>query len=176
MADIKQTGFANTFKSDPNGTTGVSTNTSTALDNLGTIMVQRDATYGMKAYMYVQAVGAIAAGSSCVMTSSPYVVASNGTLGIVAAKTAHQKVIGVAPVALTTAYYGWIQIRGHCTKILASPKTSTQASNWALYSSGGVYSMNRLNTCACNPFTNSGIFTYTAVASGKSTSGFIACW
>jgi hypothetical protein len=151
----------------------LTSNNSTAVDNLGAIRVERDDTYGEKWYMFIKASGAIAAGQSVVFTGSPYVV----TVNTAAAAASRTRIAGIGLAALTTLYYGWIQIRGHNIKILAAPGLSTSACTWTLYSSGGVCSINKsTQKCGCSLKIPAGVYTYTKVAAGKSTSGFINCW
>ena len=173
MATKYGTGLATATKSNPAGTSGTEANTSTAQDALGRIMFAMDETYGEKMFMYVKASGAITKGQSVIFTGAPYVVKADTT----SAKRGRIKIAGVAMHSFTDAYYGWIQIRGYNTVILAAPALSTSACTWTLYVSGGVFSINKcLQKCGCTIPQSAGVFTYSKVAAGKSTSGFINCW
>ena len=177
MATINSTGLGTAFKTNPAGTTAIDFNTSTAQDQLGRIMVAYDATYGEKWFMYVKAKGAITKGQTVIMTSTPYVVKAD-TTGTASLKIFKGQALGVCTGSLNDAYYGWIQVRGYNTGILASPHYCTSACQWTYLASAGVLSIGTLtraqySACVWKQFT--GIFTYAKVASGKSTSGYIQC-
>ena len=177
MATLYATGLGTSFYSSPGGTSGVDINTSTAKDQLGRIMVAYDATYGEKWFMYIKAKGAITKGQTVVATASPYVVKAD-TTGTNTLKIFKGQAVGVASHTFTDAYYGWIQVRGYNTGILASPHYCTSACQWTYLASAGVVSIGTLtraqySACVWKQFT--GIFTYSKVASGKSTSGYIQC-
>ena len=125
MATTYGNALVTATKSNPGGTSGIETNTSTALDQLGTIMVAYDSTYGQKWFMYVKASGAITKGASVIMTGSPYVVKQDTTT----AKRNHTKIAGVAAHAFTTLYYGWIQVKGFANVLIqGTPAIGTAVS------------------------------------------------
>ena len=161
----KGQGFVNQFN------TALTANDATAGEQLGSVRVEQDSSKGEKWYMYVQASGGIIKGQAVIFTGAPYVVKADTT----SAFRGRRPVAGVALGTLTTAYYGWIQIRGHNISILASPAICTSACTWTLYVSGGVFSIAKcVQRSGCTIPVPAGIFTYRGVAVGKSTSGFIS--
>ena len=73
---------------------------------------------------------------------------------------------GVAPVAITSTYYGWLQIRGICT-YLATSSTAT-----AGYFGKAINGANTATDESATRGTNS-ILVCTATATGTSTTGYL---
>jgi hypothetical protein len=157
--------------------TDLTANDSAAKEELGAIRIEYDATYGKKMYMYVRCLSAATAGQSVIGYVASGYSGFGVTVDTTAANVAHKKVWGVAVGTITATYYGWIQVRGHSTKILVAPALCTSANVETYYLSGGVFSINKCTyKCACVPKVEAGIYTYTKTAAGKSTSGYIHCF
>lgn len=73
---------------------------------------------------------------------------------------------GVAPVAITTTYYGWLQIKGNCT-VLATASTATVS-----YFGKAVNGVNTATNESATRGTNS-ILMFTATATGTTTTAYL---
>lgn len=77
----------------------------------------------LERYMYIQAGAALAANSVYLITNSS-TANKEVTTGTPATSSVY-RFYGVAPVAFTTQYYGWIQIEGDCSVISATDTVAT---------------------------------------------------
>jgi hypothetical protein len=128
--------------------TALTANDSSAKEELGTIRVEHDATYGKKIYMYVLASGAIAAGTVCAMMGATgYTVGKNYTAGL-GGSVGQVRAVGVGIGTITDAYYGWIQVFGYCGTVSkdATINACTTAYTEMVYLSGTIRSGKYKNT------------------------------
>ena len=100
-----------------------------------------------------------------------YGIAYTGTAGtevqsLLPASLAVYQLFGVAPVAITTLYYGWLQVKGICT-YLATSSTAT-----ATYFGKAVNGVNTATDESATRGTAS-ILMCTATATGTSTTGYL---
>lgn len=162
--------------------TALTANDATAQEQLGTIRCEQDETYGEKYYMYVLASGAIANGTVCAFNGvTGYTVGPLSTAGTGGA-VGQVRAVGVGIGTITTAYYGWIEVRGHHTAILKSVTGPycTTAYTELYYLSGKVRGAKYVNTTtwitASTAFVQAGITAYESLGSGESSlSGYIHC-
>lgn len=154
--------------------TALTANDSTAKEPLGAIRTEYDPTYGVKQYMYILAGSAIADGKAVIPSGVTGYTVAVGTAYTTAG--ARVRAAGVGIGTITNAYYGWIQIKGHKTKILVTIATGSSAAQAeTVMGCSGVYSVAGAAATAKSAVVACGILTYTAAAAGKSTSGYIRC-
>jgi len=168
MANTGQ-GVATVFK------TALTANDSSAKEELGTIRTEYDSTNGPKTYMYVLANGAIAAGTPVILNRVTGYTVGPDTVNAIATK----RCVGVGIGTITTAYYGWIQVRGHSTNILTHADACTTAYMEMVYLCGTVRSLKYQNTTtlgASSYFVLAGITAHESLATACTTmSGYIHC-
>lgn len=91
--------------------TALTSNSATALDQVGMLRFEIDNTYGMKIYRYVQAAAdtTVANGTALAFTTDGYgrVVTSD------ISDSDKNLPAGVGIGAITASYYGWIQVGGY---------------------------------------------------------------
>jgi hypothetical protein len=113
--------------------TALTSNETTAQEELGRLRFEYDSTNGEKVYQYIKAGSAIAAGDNVVWTGITGYTASVVTT---AATTGLMRVIGVGLGTITSGSYGWIQVRGYNATIKKSATATSSAGKATTHSSG----------------------------------------
>lgn len=101
--------------------TALTSNSATALEPLGAIRVEHDATNGLKMYMYVLASAAIANGTPLVLKGTTGYTVGTDTANVIGGK----RCMGVGIGTITDAYYGWVQVRGYHSAMIKNAGTSS---------------------------------------------------
>lgn len=95
-------GFKNTFNST------LSSNSATALEDIGQMRVETDSTYGDRVYMYVLTGSAVANGDLLYQSGAGAYKFATGT-----GTTKRTKAHCVGQSTITSGYYGWVQVKGY---------------------------------------------------------------
>jgi hypothetical protein len=158
--------------------TAIDANDSTAQERLGAIRVENDGTNGEKVYMYVLASGAIANGTPCVLNGTTGYTVGPETADIIG----YQRCIGVGIGTITTAYYGWIQVRGYHSAIIKDNggSTCTTAYIETVLGCAGVRSLKYKNTTTVLNATHQIVFSDITALESLATActtvaGYIHC-
>ena len=126
--------------------TTLAANDSTAKEALGTLRFETDAN-GMKVYKYVLSAATTAVANGDVVNNSgvtAYTVTVPGTTAV--GKAANNIGAGVGIGTITSAYYGWVQVKGYHSAIKKAAKCKTSAGLLSVISSNKIVSANCAKT------------------------------